>query len=678
MAFDPHGLGQRPPRRAGSWKPETGGEPPSGFRARVRAFWTPVAGTISGSRRVFALVWGASRPLTFMLAAVTILSGLIPAVQAYAAKLLVNAVFHAIIIHAQHRPDKTVLTVPLLWGTISTPLISSLAVVVILAILQFAISAFSSLLSTLGNIGQQLLQERVAIRVQMLIMEQSARLDLSYFEDAHSYDILQQAQREATSRPVQMVSGTFGLVRTLITFLTMIALLLSLSPWLALVALLAPVPSFISDARYGWWGYAIARRNSPVRRRMLYLLTLLTTDTYAKEVKLFTLGSHFLARFRDHARGYYDDQRAIVTRRYLMGYIWSSLTTIAGAGTYLYVAVQAVMGRLTLGDLTLYTQAATSVQTSLQGILSGLSSTYEHNLYLGALFELLEEKPRITRPDDPVPVPRPLAGRIELQHVSFGYEGSDRQALRALSFAIEPGETIAIVGRNGAGKTTLIKLLSRLYDPTEGRVLIDGHDLRDYDPDELRQQMGVLYQDFATYQTTAQENIGLGRVERMEASEAIRDAAARGGATEIIERLPRGYETMLGKWFEEGYNLSGGEWQKVALSRAFMRDARILILDEPTAALDAQAEFELFQRLRALTRGRTAIFISHRFSSVRLADRILVIEDGALVEAGTHAQLMALGGRYARLFSLQAAAYLGDDEAEEVLARLQREAERSA
>jgi ATP-binding cassette subfamily B protein len=663
MAFDPHGLGQRPPRRAGSWKAALDAEPPRGFRARVRAFWTPVAGTVSGSGRVLALVWGASRPLTLMLAGVTIIAGLIPAIQAYAAKLLINAVFHAIIIHASHKPDRAVLTVPLLWGAVSTPVVSALTVVIILAIAQFAISAFSSLLSTLSNISQQLLQERVAIRVQLLIMEQSSRLDLSYFEDAHSYDILQQAQREATSRPVQMVSGTFALVRTLLTFLTMIALLVGLSPWLALIALLAPVPSFIADARYGWWGYAIARRNSPVRRRMLYLLTLLTTDTYAKEVKLFTLGSHFLDRFRVLAKGYYEDQRAVVSRRYLVGYAWSSLTTIAGAGTYLYVAVQAVMGRLTLGDLTLYTQAATSVQTSMQSILSGLSSTYEHNLYLGALFELLEEQPRITPPAHPVPVPKPLAGRIELQHVSFSYEGSDREALRDVSFTVEPGETIAIVGRNGAGKTTLIKLLSRLYDPTEGRILIDGHDLREYDPGELRQQMGVLYQDFATYQTTAQENIGLGRVERMEVLDAIREAAARGGATEIIEQLPKGYETMLGKWFEEGYNLSGGEWQKVALARAFMRDARILILDEPTAALDAQAEFELFQRLRALTRGRTAIFISHRFSTVRLADRILVIENGSLVEAGTHAQLMGLGGRYARLFSLQAAAYLGDDEA---------------
>ena len=624
-------------------------------------------GTLGGLARVLTLVWGASKPLTLMLAAATVVAGLVPAAQAYTAKLLVNAVVRAIIIHTRHAPDHTVLSVPLLWLTLHTPVLSIVSVVVVLAAAQFLIAAFSALLQTLSNISQQLLQERVTIRVQLLIMERASTLDLAYFEDAHSYDVLQQAQREATSRPVMMVSGTFNLVRTLLTFLTMIALLVGVSPWLALVALIAPVPSFISDARYGWWGYAIARRNSPVRRRMLYLLTLLTTDTYAKEVKLFTLGNQFIDWFRRLAQGYYDDQRSLVARRYLAGYAWGTLSTLASSGTYLYVALQAVAGRLTLGDLTLYTQAATSVQSSFQSILSGFSTMYEHNLYLSSLFELLQEKPRIVPPEHPVPVPRPLSGWIEFEHVSFSYEGSDRQALRDVSFVVQPGETVAVVGRNGAGKTTLIKLLSRLYEPSEGRVLVDGHDVRDYDPDELRQQLGVLYQDYATYQMTARENIGLGQIEQLENLPAIEHAAGRGGASELIQHLPQGYETMLGKWFDEGFNLSGGEWQKVALSRAFMRQARILILDEPTAALDAQAEYELFQRLRALTEGHTAIFISHRFSTVRLADRILVLEDGALVEQGTHDELMRLHGRYARLFTLQASAYLGDGYGQDLI-----------
>jgi len=619
---------------------------------------------------VLQLVWDASRPLTLLLAVSTILAGFIPAIQAYMAKLLINAVVKAIFLHAQHMPDRVRLNVPVLWGDIRFPVLSALGVVVVLALIQLAIAAFSALLSTLTNISQQLMQERISMSVQLLIIERAATLDLAFFENPASYDNLQIAQREATSRSVQMVSQTFGLVRTLITFFSMIALLVGLSPWLALAALLSPVPSFISNARYSWWGYAIARRNSPIRRKMTYLTTLLTTDTYAKEVKILTLGNFFIERFRGLAQQYYDDQKSIVSRRYLAGYAWSTLTTIASSGTYLYVAAQAVNGRLTLGDLTLYTQVANSVQSSFQSLLTGLSSMYENNLYLTSLFDLLKEEPKVVAPAHPVPVPNPLRGEIEFEHVSFKYAGTERYILRDVSFTIRPGETVALVGKNGAGKTTLIKLLTRLYDPTEGRILVDGYDIREFDPAEYRQQIAIMLQDYATYQLTARENIGLGRHEELANEPAIEEAAQRSGADEVVDKLPQHYNTMLGKWFDEGVNLSGGEWQKVALARAFMRDAPILILDEPTAALDAQAEFDLFGRLRALTTGHTALYISHRFSTVRMADRILMLADGELIEHGTHEELMALGGQYAHLFNLQAAAYLSDPVAAEEAARI--------
>jgi ATP-binding cassette subfamily B protein len=465
-----------------------------------------------------------------------------------------------------------------------------------------------------------------------------------------------------------MISGTFGLLQTSITFLSMIALLIGVSPLLALLALVSPIPAFISDTRYSWWGYRIARWNSRLLRRMNYLVQLVTVDTYAKEVKLFGLGGYFIKRYGLLSKTYYDRQRKQVVRRYIAGYAWGVLTTLAGSITYLYVALQAVAGRLTLGDLTLYTSAASAVQNSISNLLGGFSSMYEHNLYLSNLFQLLETPVKVARPDNPIPLPAPLRGEVVFENVSFGYPGAEKPALHNVSFTIAPGETLAVVGRNGAGKTTLIKLLVRLYDPTEGRILIDGNDIRDYDPDELRAGIGAMFQDYVTYQATAKENIGLGSLMHLEDQPAIATAAERGGADELLEKLPSAYETMLGKWFDEGVNLSGGEWQKVALSRAFMRDARILVLDEPTSALDAQAEYELFERLKRLTTGRSAIYISHRFSTVRRADRILFLEHGELVEEGTHAELMGLNGRYARLFKMQASAYTGEAPEGEVVA----------
>src|SRR6266852_173307 len=450
-------------------------------------------------------------------------------------------------------------------------------------------------------------------------------------------------------------------VQTLLTFISMIALLVVVSPLLAVIALVSPIPAFIADTRYGWRGYNIARWGSRLLRRMNYLVTLVTTDSYAKEVKLFGLGPYFINRYRMIAKNYYSSQRSQVARRYMTGFALGNLSTIVTSLTYLYVALQAIIGRLTLGDLTLYTTAASQVQGSIQGILGGFSGMYEHNLYLNNLFELMETKSALPVPAKATKVPQPLRGEIHFENVTFAYPGAEANALSNLTFTVRPGETLAIVGRNGAGKTTLFKLICRLYDPNEGRILIDGIDIRDFDPNELRAQIGAMFQDYVTYQATAAENIGLGNVPDINDRERIEVAGAQAGASELIGGLPDGYDTALGKWFDHGVNLSGGEWQKVALARAFMRDAKILLLDEPTSALDAQAEYDLFERLRSLTRGRTAVYISHRFSTVRRADRIVFLEHGRLVEEGTHAELMKLNGRYARLFRMQASAYTGED-----------------
>jgi ATP-binding cassette subfamily B protein len=632
---------------------------PKDLRSRWRNLKEAVRGTAAALPRVIRLVWDASPAVTAGLFAVTVVAGVIPAVSAYTSKLLVNAVVLGIEVH--NHPTTVSDAVRFDFGPLHTPVFTTVNGIIFLAILQLLIFALIAFLSTARNITQQLLQNAVSMRIQLMVMEKAASLDLAFYEDPASYDLLRRAQTDSINRPVQMISTAFGLVQTALTFVTMIALLVVVSPLLALLALLSPVPAFIADTRYGWRGYNIARWGSRLLRRMNYLVTLLTTDSYAKEVKLFGLGHYFIDRYRLIGERYYGSQRRQVVRRYLVGFLWGNLSTIATSVTYLYVALQAIVGKLTLGDLTLYTTAAQSVQNSIQGILGGFSGMYEHNLYLSNLFELMETTSKLPAPANPVALPDPLQGEIRFEHVSFAYPGAAENALTDLSFTVAAGETVAIVGRNGAGKTTLFKLICRLYDPIDGRILIDGIDLKDIDPPQLRAQIGGMFQDYVTYQATAAENIGLGNLGAIADREAIKRASRQAGSDGLIAGLPQGYETALGKWFDAGVNLSGGEWQKVALARAFMRDARILLLDEPTSALDAQAEYELFERIHSLTRGRTAVYISHRFSTVRRADRILFLEHGRLVEQGTHEQLMRLNGRYARLFRLQASAYTGED-----------------
>ncbi|HST04227.1 MAG TPA: ABC transporter ATP-binding protein [Chloroflexia bacterium] len=592
--------------------------------------------TLAAIPRAFGLVWQSHKGFTLSTAVLSILFGIIPTAIAWVGKLLIDGVVAAI----QQGGE----------GGTTTHVIE-------LVVLQFVLLATSSLLQTVRDINQQALQELTSRRIQLMLMQHANRLDLSFFENPAFYDLLTQAQNQATFRPTQMVQQMFNLLRSLITFLSLIALIASLGWVVALAALVSPIPSFIASSRYGWQGYMISRRQSPDRRRMMYFLDLLTKDTYNKEIKLFNLGQYFTDKWEEISIRFYKENRALVKSRYMMGFIWGSLSIIVTSGTYLYVALGTIAGRLTLGDLTFYSQAVGQVQNSLSSILGGLSDMYENSLYLSNLYEFLDYTPQIRDLPDARPLVLPLREGVEFRHVSFTYPGKTEAALRDVSFFIKRDEAIALVGQNGAGKTTIVKLLTRLYDPDSGEILIDGVNIKEYTLDSLRAAIGVIFQDYVTYFFSARDNIGVGRLEERENREMIEASAGKSGADAVIGRLPKGYETTLGRWFDEGYQLSGGEWQKMALARAFMRDAAILVLDEPTASLDARSEYEIFANMKELTRGKMALFISHRFSTVRLADRIFVLDGGTITEAGTHQELLALGGTYAELFNLQAAAY---------------------
>lgn len=614
-----------------------------------KAIFAAAAGAMRGMPRIARLVWGASPAMTAGLGATTIVSGLSPVATAWMSRLLINTVVHGVTRHG------TPVTVPLPWGGQTRPMSVAAALVAISAV-QFLIYLVNAVTSAVRGVAQSCLQERISQVVQLQVMEHASTLDLAYFEDSRSYDLLRQAQQESAMRPLNMVNGALSLVQALITLASMLALLLGLNPWLALVVLVAAIPEFVSDARFSRKGYRLAMWGASIRRRMLYLATLVTTDTAAKEVKLYGLGPFFAERFRLLGAVFYARLRKLAVRRSLVGGAWGVLGPLVGSLTYLYIALQAVDGKLTLGDLTLYTMATNSVQSGIQSVFSSFSQMYENALYMRNLDEVLATVPTIRAPEHPATLPPGPRG-VVFENVSFRYPGARDLALDDVSVQIQPGETIALVGRNGAGKSTFVKLLCRLYDPEAGRILLDGVDIRDLDPAELWSGIGGMFQDYVTYQATAGENIGIGEVARIEDREAVARSAEQAGADELISTLPRGYDTALGKWFGQGAQLSGGQWQKVALARSFMRDAPVLVLDEPTSALDAHAEHELFTRIRTLAAGRTAVFISHRFSTVRKADRIMLFADGKVAEEGTHQDLMALDGEYAEMFTLQASAY---------------------
>jgi ATP-binding cassette subfamily B protein len=628
--------------------------PRTSVAGRLRVLARSVTTAVTGLPRVMGLVWRASPGLSIGLAVTTVLTGLIPAATATTTRLVINAVTHAIEVRAAHRPDRGVVG-PVAGLSVHTTATGAVVGILLLLLLVLLLNAAAS---AARNLATELLQERVTQNVQLRVMEHASRLELAFFENPESYDLIRQAQEEAASRPVAMIDNVYGGLQSAITFASVVALLAALNPWVALVTLLAPLPAFLADSRYGKAGFMVSMWSSPIRRRMRYLSTLVTTDRYAKEVKLFGLGGYLAERFHSLGLRYYRRRRRQATARSLATTGLGTLNAVVAAGSYLYIALQAVAGRLTLGDLVMYAAVSSALQTCVQTLFREITGVYENNLYVQTLYRMLAVRPAITAPAHAVPMPRPLRGNLVFDRVTFSYPGAAAPALREVSFEIPAGSAVAVVGRNGAGKSTLVKLACRLYDPDRGRILLDGVDLRDLDPDELHRAFTAAFQDHVAYQASAAENIGMGQHERITDRAAIEAAAVRGGADSLLERLPAGYDTPLGTWFDKGVELSGGEWQKISLSRAFIRDAGIVLLDEPTSALDPASEYELFARLRHIARDRTTVYVSHRFSTVRQADRILLFADGRLAEDGSHPELLALDGQYARLFRLQAAAYV--------------------
>jgi len=589
------------------------------------------------SRRALRLVWDTSHRLALIFAALTLAAGALPAGIAWISQLIVDSVVVAM--EQFQRSGSAATDLVMLY------VLCEGILVVLLAGCNRGISTCQALLRAL--LGQ---------RISLLILEKAQQLSLAQFEDADFYDKLLRARREASTRPLSLVTGTFGLLQNLISLGSYAVLLFQFSPWAVLILVSGGIPEFLSEAKFSGDKFRLFRRRTPETRMQMYLETVLAREDFAKEVKLFQLGPLLLERYRKIFGRIFAEDRALTLKRDRWGFALGLLSTGAFYGAYVWIALSAINGVLTLGQMTMYLLLFRQGQSAVSSCLKAISGMYEDNLYLSNLYEYLEQ----SLPEKQGGLSQGLkAGDgVRFEQVCFSYPNSEEAALQDVSFHLRPGESLALVGENGSGKTTLIKLLTRLYQPTSGRILLDGLDLQQWDAESLRKRIGVIFQDYGRYQFLVGENIGIGDVQHFEDRKRWRQAADSGMATEFIEKLPDGYDTQLGKWFNRGRELSGGQWQKIALSRAFMRsDADILVLDEPTATMDAAAEDAVFQHFRRLSQGKMNILISHRFSTVRKFDQILVFEKGRILEQGRHEQLMAMNGKYAFLFSLQAAGY---------------------
>jgi ATP-binding cassette subfamily B protein len=601
----------------------------SGFRSG----WQERLAALRNVPPVLKIVW-ESGPVVVALGLIfRLIVAVLPVALLWITKIIIDAIVHAV---SSHQPVS-----PRFWW---------------LVVAEFGVAIFLSILSRGIDYLDSLLADKYTRHVSIAVMKHASELDLIAYEDPVFYDRLERARVQATDR-LGMIQSIGRLVQQMITAVTMSVTIVVYSPWLLLLLIAGVLPAFLGESHFAFLGYAKNFRQTPIKRQLDYLRLLGGSKEAAKELKLFGLSRFLTNRFADLSNQIYGEDVSLARRRLIAGVGLSVIGTLGYYSAYAWVIWRTLAGALSIGTLTLLAGAIQQASLNIQQVFSTLAGIADQALFLTDLLAFFEMQPTIRSKPNALPAPRPIRRGFEFRDVSFSYPGTERLVLNRLNFHLHPGERVALIGENGEGKTTIVKLITRLYDPTEGQVLLDGIDLREYDLEDLYREIGVIFQDFMRYEMTARENIASGLIAQVDDLALLKTAARKSLADQVIERLPKNYEQMLGRRFEGGVDLSGGEWQKVALARAYLRNAQLLILDEPTAALDARSEFEVFRRFAELTEGKMALFISHRFSTVRMADRIVVLEKGRIAEEGTHEQLSMLGGRYAEMFELQAASY---------------------
>ena len=595
--------------------------------------WRARLQSLRNVRPLLRLVWETGPALVCASVILRFFRGLIPLALLWVPKLIVDEIVRAL---AHHSRPSTVI-----WKLVA---------------LEFALAGVGDLLSRANTLCDSILGDLFTTRVSVLLMQHATELDLASFEDPVVHDKLERARRQTTGR-LGLLASILGAVQNTVSLVALSSGLIAYSPWLMTLLAVAVIPSFLGETHFSQLAYLALFRRTPQRRLLDYLRFLGTSVQSAKEVKIFGLGPYLTGRYQREAEHQQAENRKLAVQRASVGFGLNLISTAGYYVAYVVVLRQALGSAISLGTFTFLTAAFARSRGYIEQILASFQEITDEARSIKDLFDFLDLKPSIQSRENALPAPRPIRHGLEFRDVAFGYPGSERMVVRNLSFRLERGEKIALIGENGAGKTTIVKLLARLYDPVAGSILLDGVDLREYSIEDLRREIGVIFQDYMRYDVTARHNIGFGQIESLDDQPRIARAAQRSLADSVIQRLPGGYDQMLGRRFEGGADLSGGEWQKFALARAYMRDAQLLILDEPTATLDARAEYEVFERFTDLTRDRMAVLISHRFSTVRMADRILVLDGGEIREQGTHSQLLAVGGQYSQLFGLQAAGY---------------------